>query len=260
MIRSFFSSQHLNWVIKWGRRNSVFISCLTETVVERIHSSQNEHLYNGSSFSYSVLCLSWYVYLFSFIYFLLKILPRNIFFFIFSCCLWKCHQTRTNICRSMRMVQVLHYPVVFLHLEVQIISTGTISMEDQNLNFLYSPTVMQKMLSGLLKIQDSLLTFQKGNMWIWRSPLLLYQTLLCTTVLWRPQWQETHQLSTKTCYCKRRAKHRDRDEWNLCAMWKVFITLNYSYIKPLWSCSLIINFVIQKTVKQQNISNDSHVQ
>ncbi len=35
-------------------------------------------------------------------------------------------------------------------------------------------------------------------MWIWRSPLLLYQTLLCITVLCGPQSQETHQLCTKT--------------------------------------------------------------
>ncbi len=106
----------------------------------------------------------------------------------------------------LRKVQVLHYPVVFLLLEGQIISTGTVSMEDQNLNFLYSPTAVQKMISSLLKIQDSPLAFQKVNMWIWRFPLLLYQTLLCTTVLWRPQWQEIHQLSTKTCYNERRHK------------------------------------------------------
>ncbi len=66
----------------------------------------------------------------------------------------------------LRKVQVLHYHVVFLLLELHIISTGTVSMKDQNLNFLYSPTAVQKILSTLLKIQDSLLTFQKVNMWI----------------------------------------------------------------------------------------------
>ncbi len=85
-------------------------------------------------------------------------------------------------------------------------------MEDQNLNFLYSPTALQTKLRCLLKIQDSLLMWQKENMWNWRSPLLLYQTLLCTTVLCSPQWQETHQLSTKTCYNERHERNRDREE------------------------------------------------
>lgn len=35
----------------------------------------------------------------------------------------------------LRKVQVLHCLVIILHLEVMIISTGTVSMEDQNLNF-----------------------------------------------------------------------------------------------------------------------------
>ncbi len=109
----------------------------------------------------------------------------------------------------LRRVQVLHYPVVLLTLALQIISTGTVSMEDQNRNFLYSPTTLQKKLRCLMKIQDSLLMWQKGNMWIWRSPPLLYQTLLCTTVLCSPQWQETHQLTTKTCYNKRQERERE---------------------------------------------------
>jgi len=46
----------------------------------------------------------------------------------------------------LRRAQVLHYPVVFLPLEVKIISSGIVNMEDQNLNFLYSHTVEQKML------------------------------------------------------------------------------------------------------------------
>ena len=49
----------------------------------------------------------------------------------------------------LRKVQVLHCLVIILHLEVMIISTGTVSMEDQNLNFLYSPTVKQKKLRCL---------------------------------------------------------------------------------------------------------------
>ncbi len=61
---------------------------------------------------------------------------------------------------------MLHYPVVFLLLEGQILSTGTVSMEDQNRNFLYSSTAVQTMISTLLKIQDSPLAFQKENMWI----------------------------------------------------------------------------------------------
>ena len=36
------------------------------------------------------------------------------------------------------------------------------------------------------------------NSWIWSSPLLKWQTLLCTTVLWGPQWQETQTHCTKT--------------------------------------------------------------
>ncbi len=50
----------------------------------------------------------------------------------------------------LRRVQVLHYPVVLLLLEGQILSTGTVSMEDQNLNLLYSSTAVQKMISSLM--------------------------------------------------------------------------------------------------------------
>ncbi len=113
----------------------------------------------------------------------------------------------------LRKVQVLHYPVVFLLLELIIISTGTVRMEDQNLNLLYSSTAVQTMISSLLKIQDSPLAFQKVNMWNWRSPLLLYQTLLCTTVLCSPQWQETHRHCTKTW-------HSERQERNTEIVWK----------------------------------------
>ncbi len=105
-------------------------------------------------------------------------------------------------------VQILHCPV-FILLQLTIISTGTVSMKDHNLNFLYSPSALQKKLKCLMWIQDSLLMWQKENMWNWRSPLLLYQTLLCTTVLCSPQWQETHQLSTKTCYSERQERNTE---------------------------------------------------
>ncbi|XDV27590.1 hypothetical protein PO909_031094 [Leuciscus waleckii] len=38
----------------------------------------------------------------------------------------------------------------------------------------------------------------QANVWIWRSPLLKCQTLLCITVLWCPQSQETQEHCTKT--------------------------------------------------------------
>ncbi len=171
-------------------------------------SSQSEHLYNGSSLSYSVLCLNRYVYLFGWLFgWLLKEENNKTNVpLLFQLLSLEMSSNQTKPMFLLRRVQVLHYPVFLLTLALQIISTGTVSMEDQNLNFLYSPTTLQKKLSSLLKIQDSLLMWQKGNMWIWRSPLLLYQTLLCTTVLCSPQWQETHQLSTKTCYSERQER------------------------------------------------------
>jgi len=48
-----------------GHRSDMISSCLKETVDETIQSdsSRSEHLHNGSSVSYSVLCFSWYVFL-----------------------------------------------------------------------------------------------------------------------------------------------------------------------------------------------------
>ncbi len=46
---------------------------------------------------------------------------------------------------------------------------------------------------------------KKSNVWIWRSSLLLYQTLLCTTALYSPQWQKTLNTVQKSgiqnCIC-----------------------------------------------------------
>ncbi len=76
------------------------------------------------------------------------------------------------------------------------LSSGIASILEQNLSFYFFSLNIQTNLSLIFICIQKLQ--KKSNVWIWRSPLLLYQTLLCTTALWRPQWQETQEHCTKT--------------------------------------------------------------
>ncbi len=102
--------------------------------------------------SYSVLCLNRYVYLFGWIFgWLLKEENNKTNVpFLFQLLSLEMSSNQTKPMFLLRRVQVLHSPVFLLTLALEMISTGTVSMKDQNLNFLYSPMTLQKKLRCLI--------------------------------------------------------------------------------------------------------------
>ncbi len=69
----------------------------------------------------------------------------------------------------------------------------------------------------------------KLTKWEQNVPLLLYQALLCTTVLWGPQRQETHQFTTQTLYPVRKSK----------SSYSLKLTLWHSWNKQYCPCTLL---------------------
>ncbi len=87
---------------------------------------------------------------------------------------------------------------------LMLISSGIASILKQNQSFYFlSLNIQAKLSLNYVYIQK---LKKKSNVWIWRSSLLLYQTLLCTTALYSPQWQKT--LYTNLVYRIASALHK----------------------------------------------------
>ena len=79
--------------------------------------------------------------------------------------------------------------------------SGINSLQDQLLNTSWSsltPLGLKLPELQVCPLTSTLNGTKRRTVWICRSPLWKWQTLLCTTVPWSPQWQETLTACTKT--------------------------------------------------------------